>query len=264
MDLGQRIKEARLEKGLSQRELCGSMITRNMLSLIENGSARPSMDTLLHLARQLEKPVSYFLEEAVVSPNQELILQARNLPAERAVIALKDYQTPDPIFDPEYYLIIALSFIEMARQALEEDRRLMAVKYLEQAGRAGEQTPYYTPELELRRVALCYQAKAAPLEELAYYLPDIEPALIVQAHAALEEKAYDRCGALLEAVENRDEFWHFLRGESYFGQKEYTLAAEHYLKAETRDPAMIYFRLEECYRELGDYEKAYNYIRKQR
>ena len=35
MELGQRIKQARLEAGLSQRQLCGQRLTRNMLSLIE-------------------------------------------------------------------------------------------------------------------------------------------------------------------------------------------------------------------------------------
>ena len=39
MDIGSRIKQARLEAGLSQRQLCGDTITRNMLSLIENGTA---------------------------------------------------------------------------------------------------------------------------------------------------------------------------------------------------------------------------------
>ena len=34
MELGQKIRAARLEAGLSQRELCGDIITRNMLSLI--------------------------------------------------------------------------------------------------------------------------------------------------------------------------------------------------------------------------------------
>ena len=61
MALGERIRQARLEMGLSQRQLCGDTITRNMLSLIENGSAKPSMDTLCVLAARLEKPVSYFL-----------------------------------------------------------------------------------------------------------------------------------------------------------------------------------------------------------
>lgn len=262
MELGQRIKEARLEKGLSQRELCGTMITRNMLSLIENGSARPSMDTLRYLAQQLEKPISYFLDEAVPSPNQALILEARGLPGEQAILALQDYQAPDPVFDPEYYLITALSFMEMAQQALEENRRPMAAQFLAQAGSAGALTPYYPPELEQRRLVLCHRTNAESPEALAAQLPDMEPALMLQAHAALETNQYDRCGALLDAVKNRDGFWYFLRGEVYLAKKEYATAAEHFQKAEDWNGPQVYSRLEECYRELGDFEKAYYYIRK--
>ena len=43
MELGEKILQARLEAGLSQRQLCGEEITRNMLSLIEHGNAKPSM-----------------------------------------------------------------------------------------------------------------------------------------------------------------------------------------------------------------------------
>ena len=64
MTLGEKIKQARLEVGLSQRQLCGEKITRNMLSQIENGSARPSMTTLQYFAQRLGRPVSWFLEEA--------------------------------------------------------------------------------------------------------------------------------------------------------------------------------------------------------
>ena len=53
MELGQLLKQARLEAGLTQRQLCGGKITRNMLSQIENGSAKPSMDTLRYLAERL-------------------------------------------------------------------------------------------------------------------------------------------------------------------------------------------------------------------
>ena len=55
MELSQKLKQARLDAGLSQKALCGDRITRNMLSQIENGSARPSMDTLRYLAGQLGK-----------------------------------------------------------------------------------------------------------------------------------------------------------------------------------------------------------------
>ena len=62
MEIGMRIKQARLEMGLSQRQLCGDVITRNMLSLIESGKAKPSMDTLSYLAEKLGKPMGYFLD----------------------------------------------------------------------------------------------------------------------------------------------------------------------------------------------------------
>ena len=67
MELGKRLKEVRLAQGLSQRQLCGDEITRNMLSQIENGSAKPSMDTLRYLANRLGKPISYFLGEETVT-----------------------------------------------------------------------------------------------------------------------------------------------------------------------------------------------------
>ena len=78
MELGEKLRLTRLEAGLSQRALCGDEITRNMLSRIENGAARPSMKTLGCLAARLGKPVSYFLEEdTVCSPNQKIMTAAR-------------------------------------------------------------------------------------------------------------------------------------------------------------------------------------------
>ena len=80
MTLGEKIKQARLEAGLSQRQLCGEEVTRNMLSQIENGAAMPSMGTLSYFARQLGKPVSYFLQEdAVCSPKGSTICGLRAL-----------------------------------------------------------------------------------------------------------------------------------------------------------------------------------------
>ena len=39
VEMGELLRQARLEAGLTQRELCGERITRNMLSQIENGAA---------------------------------------------------------------------------------------------------------------------------------------------------------------------------------------------------------------------------------
>ena len=89
MELGARLRQARQEAGLSQRQLCQDTITRNMLSQIENGSARPSMDTLQILAARLGKPIGYFLEEeAVLSPNHALMEQAQTLSGQEVLQAL--------------------------------------------------------------------------------------------------------------------------------------------------------------------------------
>ena len=106
MELGEKLRQARLEAGLSQRQLCGEEITRNMLSLIENGSAKPSMKTLQYLAGRLGKTVSYFLEEtAVISPNQEVMDSARALydsgSFAEAWKVLEKYRSPDPVYDRE-------------------------------------------------------------------------------------------------------------------------------------------------------------------
>ena len=63
MTMGQRILAARLAAGLSQRELAGEEITRNMLSSLEHDTANPSVATLRYLAGRLGRPVSYFLGE---------------------------------------------------------------------------------------------------------------------------------------------------------------------------------------------------------
>ena len=80
MELGEKLRQARQDAGLSQRQLCGDTITRNMLSLIEHGTAKPSMETLKLLAARLGKPVSYFLdEEALTSPNHSVMESASRL-----------------------------------------------------------------------------------------------------------------------------------------------------------------------------------------
>ena len=44
--IGKAIRELRKDKKLTQAQLAQGIVTRNMLSLIENGSATPSLQTL--------------------------------------------------------------------------------------------------------------------------------------------------------------------------------------------------------------------------
>jgi len=61
--IGEKIREIRLKKGLTQRELAGDKITRNMLSLIESGNASPSIQTLQYISERLKTPIAYFFSE---------------------------------------------------------------------------------------------------------------------------------------------------------------------------------------------------------
>ena len=59
--IGEKIKSLRVSKRMTQSELAGDQITRNMLSLIENGSALPSLQTIMYLSERLGVPAGILL-----------------------------------------------------------------------------------------------------------------------------------------------------------------------------------------------------------
>ncbi|WP_124563317.1 helix-turn-helix domain-containing protein [Ectobacillus antri] len=62
MDIGNRIRTLRRQKGLTQSQLAGDELTKSMMSQIENGRALPSMKTLNYIAEKLGCEPGYFLE----------------------------------------------------------------------------------------------------------------------------------------------------------------------------------------------------------
>ena len=262
MELAQKLKQARLDAGLSQKALCGNRITRNMLSQIENGSARPSMDTLRYLAGQLGKPLSFFLdEEAVTSPNQELMAQARIAAPSDALHLLGQYHSPDPTFDAERWLLEALVCLQLAEDALSQGKRGYAKTLLERSAVAGGRTPYYTADNERRRLLLLHATGELGLEEK---LPDLTPELLLLAEAALNRQDFDRCAALLSAAAEKNLPWHYLCAQMRFAQKDYASARPHFEAAWDLDPKVCCSRLEDCCRETSDFAGAYFYACKLR
>lgn len=269
MELGQRLRQARLDAGLSQRQLCADLITRNMLSQIENGSARPSMTTLQQLAARLGRPMGYFLEEqAVTSPNQAAMDRARSAYRTgqyRDVLeTLKVYRAPDAVFDPERWLLEALACLALAQQALTDGRNGYAMSLLEAAGAAGAQTPYYTRDTERQRLLLQYRAKPDTAAELAPQLPDSLDELLLRAHALLDSDPAQSLRILDAAVSGHEPDWHFLRGQACRLLGDYAAAVVHYRSVEQTQPQRVHPWLELCYRELGDYKMAYHYACLQR
>lgn len=261
MKLGERIRKARLEAGLSQRELCAEKITRNMLSLIENGGAKPSMETLGYLAEKLGKPVGYFLGEDSGSGNTALIMKLRASSAEDILEGLKSYRAPDEIFDAERYFLEAAACMELAQKAFSQGKTAYCYALLEQAARAGEKTHFYTPETERKRLLLCYSLKKEKAEELKERLPDWEEEVFLRAEAALQEDVETAVSLLRLLPKSTKQ--QYLLGEGYGAMKDYEEAAVCYENA-IGYCATVYARLEQCYREQKNYEKAYFYACKQR
>ena len=259
MDIGQRLKEARLEAGLSQRQLCGNMITRNMLSQIENGSARPSMDTLQYLAGELGKPVGYFLEEETASQNQKLMEKARTAFKQKDFAAvlelLQEYAAPDPVFDDEQHVLAALTRLELAEAAINEGKAAYAERLLEQAYEAGSKTPYY--HAEARRLCLLFRARPDRAEELCKLLPPEQDRTLLLASADP-----DRAELILDADPQDRSGWHELRGDVYFRQGRYSKARDHYEKA--TPSRQLFQKLEQCCQKQEDYKAAYEYACKLR
>lgn len=61
--LGDKIRAARKEKGMLQKDLAGDDISRAYVSALETGRVNPSAEKLLILSERLGKPIAYFLSD---------------------------------------------------------------------------------------------------------------------------------------------------------------------------------------------------------
>lgn len=257
MDLGKRIKACRLEAQLSQRQLCGDYMTRNMLSQIESGAARPSMDTLAYLAQRLGKTVSFFLEEqTVTSPNQQIMLHARQALAQGRIEvleeALSQFREPDDTFQEEYCLLTFRLHALKAVQALADGRNPYAVTLLKKA--LACQGLYITQPMCDECLLLLAQAGEPEA------LPTADAVLL--ARAQLAESPRRRLELLAAAEDHTTSQWNYLCAEAEFALKRYQEAASHYALAD-QTPAVL-ARQEDCFRELGDYKQAYEFACRRR
>lgn len=77
--LGERIRKLRKQKNMTLEALAGEELTKGMLSLIENNKAKPSMESLSYIAKQLEVEVTDLLEEISLQELREILENAEKL-----------------------------------------------------------------------------------------------------------------------------------------------------------------------------------------
>lgn len=239
MTMGQRIRAARLEAGLSQRELAGEEITRNMLSSLEHDTANPSVATLRYLAGRLGKPVSWLLGED--GPSEAA-----------AAFAQGDFRRcRELLVGPEKTWLLPVVLLREAEQAVSEGRIPYAAGLLEQL--EGLESPLFGPELA---------RKAAMLRSRCGILTPIpeDDALLLRAEAALAEGRHADAKRYLLAHDGHNARWHHLMGECAFAVGDYAEARSHYHRCE--DAIDVRERLEVCCREMEDYKMAYYYAKR--
>ena len=266
MELGEKLRQARLKAGLSQRQLCGGEITRNMLSQIEHGTSNPSVSTLCFLAKQLGLPVSYFLEEdSLVCPNGSCMADAWAAfeagDPSVALSQLEAYRGPDDAFDREYAILKALTLLSLAEREIQAGRKVHGKKLLNQV-RELEKKLSWLPEISRRRMKLEFRMGEA-IPEAA--LDCLDETLLIHGAAALEAGSPVRAAALLDACQDREGAdWCLLRARTYLAQQEYAAAAKLLQRVEEVMPETAAPLLEQCFSALGDYRLAYHYACKQR
>ncbi len=108
--LGERVRAARREAGLSQAQLAGDELTKGFISQIESGLVRPSIRSLQHIAQKLGKPLEYFIGDEPLAATKRVTFH--HLAAEAAAERL-DWPTAE--LEASAGLAVVTDVVERAR-----------------------------------------------------------------------------------------------------------------------------------------------------
>lgn len=287
MTLGQKLRQARLERGLTQKQLVGDQITRNMLSKIENDSATPSMRTLEFLARQLNLPVSYFLSDFSLSDGTspdglDRMRQAYQQERYQDCIDLLEQSKTAGSTD-EGYLLHALACIGAAKQSLAAGNVNEAKENADAADYYNKQGMYYSAAVDAEMsLILAECALLLDLSEFEKNAEEYERAVksiqfsqryrLARAEYLVRRNRMQEAEALLEAGQSDSPALsgraRYIRGLALLQQKLPAQALPLLQEADGALAGTAYEKpvcqaLEQCCLALEDYKGAYEYAARQ-
>lgn len=280
-DIGEKIRKLRLYRKMTQAELAGDQITRNMLSRVENGAALPSLPTVWYLAERLDVPAGFLLAEG---DDDRIWRKMSRIDSIRRMLRAKDAriclemcrnEIEEDGADDEIYLIMAQTALAVAAESFEHGRLHEACHTLDEALEYTQKTIYDTTVV--RASAALYFRFMRRLSPTLYsdVLQDVDDAMLgatdpfgryVLACEALEAGEMRRVNAYLAREGERDVWQEHFSAHLMMTQGDYA-AAEQALTRLLHTDEMggevllygVFCDLEVCCRELGDFKGAYEY-----
>jgi tetratricopeptide (TPR) repeat protein len=242
--LGQQIRRARKESGLTQSELAKGIVTSSMICQIENGKAFPSYAVLQSLSERLGKPIEYFVSDTdAQNRKRSTYALAKALMAagsyEKAYALLKSIQESGSTESEELRLTIAeccqhLGKVEEASACLDD--------MLNRAINQGE-----TKKAVSLMIRLGYLAESAGQYQLALY--HWNKALEMAAEPEID--AADRVRLWLSMGNTCHKLGFAKEAISWF-QKAY----EENVELSFEEMGRLFLSLSLSHRAHGDHEKA--------
>lgn len=290
MTLGQKIKEARIERNMTQKQVVGDYITRNMLSKIENDSATPSVKTLEYLASALGLPAGYFMSD---TGGDELTPEA--VDQARACYRDRDYQTTLELLDgvniegsgyaDEVQLLKAYASYALARQKLEEGLPSMAQSLAEDAVYYNSKTMYFSPAFKTEVLLFTAKCRLAVGDGFEEAIQEYHDAYRKQGlgemyrlmmtdyfiHLGDTDAAANEMDQIMKISADFEPEYLMLKAKLELRRSNYLTAVAQLRQAEELSQGSgshqfmsgLYAMLEECYKELDDFKMAYHYATKQ-
>lgn len=268
--IGEKIKSRRLELALTQNDLASDKITRNMISLIENGKAIPSLDTALYLCKALDIPLSYlfsksetlnaFQKEDKISYIRELYAKENYSHCIRIIEKLS-------VDDDELNYLLALCHFKLGRELIRKGELLSAEKNLREAMQFSKITVYDTTEIEA--CSLLYLSISQNIEAP---LLEFEASKYDEIHNKAFDYEFYKYTTMDMDYEYTDPLLKIhMAGKKLLKRYSFTDAIKKLLEVEEykntdKYNAFVFFGvysdLEKAYRQLGDFENAYRYSTK--
>ncbi len=268
--IGKKIKARRKELSITQAELAGDKISRNMLSLIENGSAMPSVDTAEYIAKRLNLPLSYlFSDSEDLFPFEKL----EKIDYIKEMFKKGNYSRCINLIDSlsgtddELNYISATAAFRLGISLTMQGSFLSADKYFGIAIERSKATAYDTKEI--RTVTPMYQAVLgnvqSPLLEFdfeafkngyeAAYNYEFFKYITLDFDFDFSNKLFARhfeAKSLIKKYNYQEAIKVLLSMEEYKNSKDYNACVMF----------GVYTDLEYSYKQLGDFENAYRYSNK--